>query len=205
MCTGPHPQAKCSKQATIHLTNQHHTNKIPSPVNPKILLTELQGYKKTIFQTIIDGFTFGFKLGMEGVKSHGIYKNHKSAIENQGKVYEKLAKESLLNRIAGPFKTPPLKNLVCSSLSLVPKNVTAKFRLIHDLSYPKWNSVNSLIPQENSTGKYDGIYTVILLVKQFGRHCKLSKCDIEDAFRIIPIHRSDYYVLGFTWNNYFLL
>jgi hypothetical protein len=31
----------------------------------------------------------------------------------------------------------------------------------------------------------------------------LSKCDIEDAFRIIPIHPSDYYLLGFTWNNYF--
>jgi hypothetical protein len=60
-----------------------------------------------------------------------------------------------------------------------------------------------LIPQENSTVKYDGIDTVIQLVKQFGRHCKLSKCDFEDAFRIIPIHPSDYYLLGFTWNNYF--
>ena len=144
---------------------------------------------------------------MEGDKSHGtctrISKNHKSAIENPAKVYEKLAKESLLNRIAGPFKTPPLKNLVCSPLGLVPKNVPGKFRLIHDLSYPKGNSVNSLIPQENSTVKYDGIDTVIQLGKQFGRHCKLSKCDIEDAFRIIPIHPSDYYLLGFTWNNYF--
>jgi hypothetical protein len=49
---------------------------------------------------------------MEGDKSHGtctrISKNHKSAIENPAKVYEKLAKESLLNRIAGPFKTPLL-------------------------------------------------------------------------------------------------
>ena len=83
-------------------------------------------------------------------------KNHKFAIENPGKAYEKLAKESLLNRIAGPFKAPPLKNLVCSPLGLVPKNVPVKFRLIHDLSYPKGNSVNSLIPQENSTVKYDG-------------------------------------------------
>jgi hypothetical protein len=92
------------------------------------------------------------------------------------------------------YKTPPLKNLVCSPLGLVPKNVPGKFRLIHDLSYHKGNSVNSLIPQETSTVKYDGIDTVIQLVKQFGRHCKLSKCDIEDAFRIIPIHPSDYYL-----------
>lgn len=33
-------------------------NKIPSPVNPEVLSTELQGYKKYLFQTIIDGFTF---------------------------------------------------------------------------------------------------------------------------------------------------
>jgi hypothetical protein len=50
---------------------------------------------------------------MEGDKSHGtctrISKNHKSAIENPAKVYEQLAKESLLNRIAGPFKTPLLR------------------------------------------------------------------------------------------------
>jgi hypothetical protein len=208
VCKGPHPQAKCTKQATIHQINQPHTNKIlPSPVNPEVLARELQGYKKDLFQTNIDGFTFGFKLGMEGDKSHGtctrISKNHKSAIENPAKVYQKLAKESLLNRITGPFKTPPLKNLVYSPLGLVPKNVPDKFRLIYDLSYPKGNSVNSLIPQENSTVKYDGIDTVIQLVKQFGRHCKLSKCDIEDAFRIIPIHPSDYYLLGFTWNNYF--
>jgi hypothetical protein len=42
---------------------------------------------------------------MEGDKSHGTCtrtsKNHKSAIENPAKAYEKLAKESLLNRIAG--------------------------------------------------------------------------------------------------------
>jgi hypothetical protein len=36
-----------------------------------------------------------------------VWSFHKTAIENPAKVYEKLAKESLLNRIAGPFKTPP--------------------------------------------------------------------------------------------------
>ena len=68
---------------------------------------------------------------------------------------EKLAKESLKSRIAGPFKKNPLKNFVCSPLGLVPKAVNGKFRLIHDLSYPKGNSINSLILPENSEVKYD--------------------------------------------------
>jgi hypothetical protein len=42
----------------------HIQNKIlPSSVNPEVLARELQGYKKDLFQTNIDGFTFGFKLG----------------------------------------------------------------------------------------------------------------------------------------------
>jgi len=45
-------------------------NKIPSPVNPEVFARELQDYKKDLFQTNIDGFTYGFKLGMEGDKSH---------------------------------------------------------------------------------------------------------------------------------------
>ena len=41
------------------------------------------------------------------------------------------------------------------------------------------------------------------LIKKFGRNCKLAKCDIEDAFRIVCVHPSDYHLFGFTWNHYF--
>jgi len=167
------------------------------------LAIELQGYDSELYNTLIEGFKFGFKLGLEGDIPHRISKNHKSATENSTKVYEKLAKESLKGRIAGPFASPPLRNLVCSPLGLIPKNVPGKFRLIHDLSFPKNSgcSVNSLIPLENSVVKYDGIDNVIKLVKYFGHNALLSKCDIEDAFRIICVHPSDYFYLGFTWNN----
>jgi hypothetical protein len=29
----------------------------------------------------------------------------------------------------------------------------------------------------------------------------MGKCDIEDAFRLVPIHPTDYHMLGFTWNK----
>lgn len=31
----------------------------------------------------------------------------------------------------------------------------------------------------------------------------MAKTDIEDAFRIIPIHPSDYHLLGFIWEGQF--
>ena len=90
-------------------------------------------------------------------------------------------------------------------MGLIPKSVPGKFRLIHDLSFPKNGecSVNSLIPLENSVVKYDGIDNVIKFVKYFGQNSLLSKCNIEDAFRIICVHPSDYPYLGFTWNLYY--
>jgi hypothetical protein len=56
---------------------------------------------------------------------------------------------------------------------------------------------------ENSEVKYDCIDNVIKLVKYFGRDSYLGKTDVEDAFRNIDIHPSDYHLLGFTWNGFY--
>ena len=180
---------------------------VPTPVRSDILETKLQGYDKQQTVKLVNGFKFGFRLGFQRdtttSSSAQNVKNHKSALQNREQVFLKLAKESIKNRIAGPFRQPPFQNLNCSPLGLVPKNVPRKFRLIHDLSYPKHFSVNAGISQENSWVQYEGIGNVIDLVKSFGRQCLLAKCDIEDAFRIINIHPSDHHLLGLTWNNYY--
>jgi hypothetical protein len=62
----------------------------------------------------------------------------------------------------------------------------------------KGNSIISHIPPENSAVQYDSIYTVIKLIKHFGRHCLMGKCDIEDAFRLVILQ---IIMLGFTWNK----
>ena len=175
---------------------------MPTPLKPHVLEYELAGYDSNSTKYLVSGFRKGFKLGLAtGTVQHSTAKNHKSASENKQEVYKKLAIESLKERIAGPFLNPPFQNLVCSPLGLIPKNIPGKFRLIHDLSFPKGNSINSHIPSENSAVQYDSIDTVIKLIKHFGRHCLMAKCDIEDAFRLVPIHPTDYHLLGFTWNN----
>ena len=81
----------------------------------------------------------------------------------------------------------------------MPKSEKGKYRLIHDLSFPKQNSVNDSIDRRYTEVQYDSIDTVVTKVKLCGRHCLMAKTDIENAFRLIPIHKHSRFLLGFSW------
>lgn len=130
-------------------------------------------------------------------------KNHNSALKHREVIENHIQKSLNLRRIAGPFSTPPFTPFVSSPLGVVPKSEPGKFRIIHDLSYPKDNSVNINIPKENSAVQYDTIDLIIQLVQNYGENCLMAKTDIEDAFRIIPVNPADYHLLGFSWENEF--
>lgn len=170
-------------------------------MRPNRLKHYLKSYDKSLTDTLVTGFSSGFHLGISGDPPIAEPRNHISALNNSSKVSEKLSKELALGRISGPFTQPPFSNLSVSPLGLVPKKDPGKFRLIHNLSYPKGQSINDLIPKEISAVQYETIENAISLVKQFGRHCLMAKADIEDAFRLIPIHPSNFRFLGFKWDN----
>lgn len=174
---------------------------LPTPVKIKKLNQYLTGYSSRHF--LVSGFTDGFHLGIQGQISAVHPQNHKSALQNYPVVQDKISSELNLGRYAGPFSIEPLPDFIVSPLGLVPKKESGKFRLIHDLSFPNGSSVNSLIPPEFSSVHYDNIQSVISLVNKFGSGCLMSKADIEDAFRLIPIHPSDHKYLGFKWDNQF--
>ena len=44
---------------------------------------------------------------------------------------------------------------------------------------------------------------VICLITKFGRRALIRKTDIEDAFRIVPIHPYCYHSFGFSWDSQF--
>ena len=92
---------------------------------------------------------------------------------------------------------------VVSPLGVVPKKSPGEFRLIHHLSFPKGTSVNDGISSENSSVQYATIQDAISCIKRAGRGCFLAKTDIQNAFRIIPIHPDDYALLGMQWRGMF--
>ena len=146
---------------------------------------------------IINGFTQGFKLDFVGERKSSFAPNLLFAREFPGVIDSKVASEVALGRIAGPFDTPPVDPLWVSPVGAVPKKIKGEYRMIQDLSYPEGSSVNDGNPRELSTVHYATVDDAISLVKKSGRDSALAKADIKSAFRIIPVHPSDYQLLGF--------
>ena len=93
--------------------------------------------------------------------------------------------------------------LFSSSLGIVPKKDPSEFRIIQQLSYPHGTSANDNIPDAHSSVHYASISDAIAVLKSLGAGCFLAKTDIESAFRIIPIHPSNFPLFGMTWDNQF--
>ena len=182
------------------MLNQIQQN-LPTPIKVKNLISLSNGFPKA--QYLVEGFTYGFKLGVQGDIQTRTLRNHTSVLDAPDVVNKHLQKEMDFGRISGPHSSPPFDPFVTSPLGLVPKKEVGEFRLIHDLSYPHQQSVNSHIPDELRHVHYETLDDLVEIVKINGRGSLIAKADIESAFRIIPIHPSDYYLLGFTWNGQF--
>lgn len=187
--------------------NQDQTikEKLPTPVIVERLAELLVGYPKDRYEYIIDGFTNGFRIGFEGIRSPQSCSNLRSANQHPEIVTAKLGKELAEGRIEGPFEEVPFENLKLSPLGLVEKKTPGEYRLIHHLSYPRGSgtSVNANIPSECSAVSYASIDDAISLVKKLGRGCFIAKTDLRNAFRLVPVHPLDYELLGFTWQGKF--
>ena len=92
-----------------------------------------------------------------------------SALQKPDAIDDKLAKELMLGRIVGPFLTRPLPSLHTSPLGLIPKKTPGEYCLIHHLSFPFGNSVNSHIPKIATRVHYASIDDAIRLIRRTGR------------------------------------
>ena len=105
-----------------------------TPVNKEKLEKWLTGYDTDTVRFLLDGFTFGFKLGFTGENKVRVSKNLRSALENPSVVLGKLQIELKHDRITGPFPAVPLPEFCVSPIGLVPKKQAGRFRIIHHLS-----------------------------------------------------------------------
>lgn len=106
-------------------------------------------------------------------------------------------KEVSLGRVAGPFLKSPFTNLRLSPVGLVSKK-DGSFRLIHHLSYPQGSSVNDFTDQSFSSVKYTSFDEALEMLVSLEQGALVSRLDIKSAFRLLPVHTSDFSLLGYN-------
>ena len=151
-----------------------------------------------------NGFTHGFKLGYSGPRESTQASNPKSVNQNLDIARQKLMDEVKLGRMAGPFEKLPIQNLKVP-IGLIPKSLPGTFRLIHNLSYPEFDSINEGIDKELCAVHYTKFDDAIQLVVRAGKDALLAKADIKSAFRLLPIHPADFCLLGIHIGSHYFV
>lgn len=150
---------------------------------------------------ISSGFKTGFPLHYSGPNKSYEAPNLKSAIQHPDILDKKIQKEVQAGRVEGPFVKPPFANFRVSPLGLVPKKEAGEFRMIHDLSYPKGDSVNAHIDPKLCSVQYTKFDAAVHMVQKLGPGALLAKSDLKSAFRNLPVAKRDFPNLGFKFKG----
>ena len=62
-------------------------------------------------------------------------------------------------------------------------------------------SVNDGIDSDMASLSYIKVEEVASKAAQLGRGSLLAKFDVEEAYRIVPVHSDDKHLFGIDWNN----
>ena len=171
---------------------------IYTPVNALRIQQSLHGYEDASF--IIDGFTSGFSLGMIEVPN---IKTSKKVFKTNMELTTKILDEVEKGRIIGPVTEGTVTDLMISPVRVIPKPNSNELRMIFNLSHPKGWSVNDNISSAATSVKYCSVSDVVswMLTNQPKEKWFMSKVDLTDAYRMVPIKKDEWKFLGMSVGN----
>ena len=172
-----------------------------SPLKLESFIAWLHGYDTSRKQKLLDSIANGVRIPSTKVAddTECEFFNHFSALQHADFVREKIQSEIACHRVAGPFDVKP-EGLIISPLSCVDKAGNSH-RLVHNLSWPFQNSVNSGIDREYCRVEYETLDHCVSIVAKIGVGCVMAKSDVENAFRILKVNKDDYRFTGFTFDG----
>lgn len=72
---------------------------------------------------------------------------------------------------------------------------------IYHLSYPEGDSINDFIPKDPYSLQYVRVDDAIRILTTLGPGAFMAKTDLKSAFRLIPVHPSDWNLMGIYWQS----
>ena len=176
-----------------------------TPLRPFILERKLCNYPDKVFvKQLIDNLRQGCTIGYTGPQFTHLAPNLQSASQQPEAIDATLRDECEAGRILGPFDHPPLPNFRTSGLGLVPKH-DGGWRIIYHLSAPFAQSINDFIDPHAYSLSYCTIDDAYKILNQLGPGALMSKIDLKNAFRLIPVRPEDWNLLGICWRNKFFV
>ena len=164
----------------------------------KFWIDELASHPDKEFkEKIVEYVTEGAPIGYEGILELKEPKNWPSAKKFSKEVDEFVIKHWKNGAIEGPFELGK-EVIVTSPLGAFIKKGKEKVRVIHDLSYPRGNSVNSGIDKNESSVEYTSVIQGAKMCMQY-KTPFLAKYDLQDAYLSCPVKLEDRKYLGFLW------
>ena len=150
---------------------------------------------------ILSGIHDGFRIGF--CRSYPLqYSGQNLHILRPSLVSDYLAREVQLHRMWRCPKGFFPRGIHISPIGLIPKkHKPGRWRLIVDLSSPMNFSVNEGISKERSSLSYASVDHLAALIVAAGRGSFLVKADIKEAYRMVPVHPEDQYLLGVQWQG----
>ena len=176
-----------------------------SPIRPFILECELSFYPDKVFvRQLVHDLQHGCSIGYTGPQFAHLASNLPTAYQQPDVIDATLQRECEAGRILGPFTSPPLPNFRTSGLGLVPKH-DGGWRIIYHLSAPHGFSINDYIDSSLYSLSYCSIDDAYAIINKLGPGALLSKIDLKDAFRLIPVRPADWNLLGIYWKQNFYI
>ena len=157
---------------------------------------------KRLTTFIVEGIKEGFRVGFDyHHRCQAAPHNMASAREHPDVVSKYLALECAKGRVVGPLESELLPQVQVSSFRVIPKALTGKWRLIVNLSAPEGASVNDGIKEGLCSLSYISVDDAARAILKKGPGALMAKVDIKSAFRIVPIHPEDRWLLGMKWGG----
>jgi len=160
---------------------------------------------KALIIYLLKGLLFGFRLGFTGERKKSILNNLSSLQLSSTALPSFIQREVMLKRMVGPFSisSPPVDNFMVNPLGLVEKKYTnpVEYRVITHHSAPYGSSVNDGINKHEFHIAFDTLKHAVRWIRFIGNGALLSKIDIKDAYRILPVHPVDQLLQGILYGD----
>ena len=175
MITSAHLPQHLQQFITAHKSTLHPR----TPINVHNLHQELSSHPDQVFVTqLIHNLQYGCAIGYSGSQFSHCSTNLPSAFQQPSVLDTSLASECSAGRILGPFQSPPLPNLRCSGLGVIPKH-DGGWRTIYHLSAPHGTSINDFIDPEQYSLSYCSVDDAFAIVNSLGKGARMAKIDLK--------------------------